>query len=62
MIHCETRSQKFIEALTELRGLGLEGRITRELRELAKVNSTWAGVETFVAEAFSVKEEVAVEA
>jgi hypothetical protein len=63
MVHCDTRSQKFIDTLAELRDLGLGGRITRELAALAKVNSTWAGVETFVAEAFTVKEEeVAVEA
>ncbi len=63
MVHCDTRSQMFIDTLGELRALGLGARIDRELATLAKVNSTWAGVEKFVAEAFAVKEEeVAVEA
>ena len=64
IIHCDTKSQKFIDVLGELRGIGLGDRIDREIAAMAKDSATWTAVQSFLAAASSpaVEEAVVVEA
>lgn len=59
IIHCDTKSQKFVDIVADLRGLGLGDRIDREIAALAESSANWAAVQTFLAGSFQAAEETA---